>query len=254
MMDALLSALEANLVHFTLWNYNPANSDAHGDAWNGENFSWFSQARAGEERERDELEDGDGEGGWWDAGGRLLGAISVRFLPDGIPLGSSFSLELSDLLTLNSLQRPYPIALAGVPISSTYDSLTASYELRFTLPSTDVLRADELSSTETELFFPSRTYGVRHAPSDILIDASEGKIRWDRPRQRLILTTNERTDIERSVRLSVRIKGVREREVQRNRLLATVGVGLVALAIGLSPELRAWLAWIWSCLLVLLAV
>ena len=29
-----------------MWNYNPDNGDTHGDDWNGENFSWFSNSRA----------------------------------------------------------------------------------------------------------------------------------------------------------------------------------------------------------------
>lgn len=76
-MDALLSGLEANLVHFTLWNYNPANNDRDGDSWNGENFSWFSAERAAAERKAENLQEGDGEGGWWDAGGRLLRVLSL---------------------------------------------------------------------------------------------------------------------------------------------------------------------------------
>jgi hypothetical protein len=61
MMDALLSGLEANLVHFTLWNYNPANTDRDGDEWNGENFSWFSAERAAVERAEEGLKEGDGD-------------------------------------------------------------------------------------------------------------------------------------------------------------------------------------------------
>jgi hypothetical protein len=41
-LDAVISAMESNLVHFTLWNYNPSNDNTHGDYWNGEDFSIFS--------------------------------------------------------------------------------------------------------------------------------------------------------------------------------------------------------------------
>ncbi|KAI9183182.1 hypothetical protein H9P43_004099 [Blastocladiella emersonii ATCC 22665] len=41
-LDAVISAMEANLLHFTLWNYNPGNDNTHGDYWNGEDFSIFS--------------------------------------------------------------------------------------------------------------------------------------------------------------------------------------------------------------------
>lgn len=41
--DATMSALEANLVHFTLWNYTADNTNARGDGWNGEDLSIFSR-------------------------------------------------------------------------------------------------------------------------------------------------------------------------------------------------------------------
>ncbi|KAF9101996.1 hypothetical protein BGX27_011232 [Mortierella sp. AM989] len=41
-LDAVLSAMEANLLSFTLWNYNATNDNMYGDHWNGEDFSIFS--------------------------------------------------------------------------------------------------------------------------------------------------------------------------------------------------------------------
>ncbi|KAF8955249.1 hypothetical protein BGZ46_002687 [Entomortierella lignicola] len=41
-LDAVLSSLEANLLSFTLWNYNATNDNTYGDHWNGEDFSIFS--------------------------------------------------------------------------------------------------------------------------------------------------------------------------------------------------------------------
>ncbi|KAF9107190.1 hypothetical protein BGX29_007091 [Mortierella sp. GBA35] len=41
-LDAVLSAMESNLLSFTLWNYNATNDNTHGDHWNGEDFSIFS--------------------------------------------------------------------------------------------------------------------------------------------------------------------------------------------------------------------
>ncbi|TIA93051.1 hypothetical protein E3P81_01096 [Wallemia ichthyophaga] len=43
-LDALISALETHAVGYTLWNYNPDNTDEDGDVWNGENFSLFSKS------------------------------------------------------------------------------------------------------------------------------------------------------------------------------------------------------------------
>ncbi|KAG0236183.1 hypothetical protein BGW41_000544 [Actinomortierella wolfii] len=41
-LDAVLSAMEANLLSFALWNYNATNDNQYGDHWNGEDFSIFS--------------------------------------------------------------------------------------------------------------------------------------------------------------------------------------------------------------------
>ncbi|CAG8617955.1 6459_t:CDS:10 [Cetraspora pellucida] len=41
-LDAVLGAMERNLVNFTLWNYNPLNDNIHGDHWYGEDFSIYS--------------------------------------------------------------------------------------------------------------------------------------------------------------------------------------------------------------------
>ncbi|KAF9196911.1 hypothetical protein BGZ50_004498 [Haplosporangium sp. Z 11] len=41
-LDAVLSAMESNLLSFTLWNYNTTNDNTYGDHWNGEDFSIFS--------------------------------------------------------------------------------------------------------------------------------------------------------------------------------------------------------------------
>lgn len=42
-LDGTMQAIERNCVHLTLWNYNPDNTNAHGDGWNGEDLSVFSR-------------------------------------------------------------------------------------------------------------------------------------------------------------------------------------------------------------------
>ncbi|KAJ3264783.1 hypothetical protein HDU77_007632 [Chytriomyces hyalinus] len=41
-LDTVISSMEANMLNFTLWNYNPGNDNTHGDHWNGEDFSIYS--------------------------------------------------------------------------------------------------------------------------------------------------------------------------------------------------------------------
>ncbi len=61
-MDASLSALDANLLSYTLWNYTADNDNQHGDQWNGEDLSIFS---------RDQQDDPDDI----HCGGRALPAV-----------------------------------------------------------------------------------------------------------------------------------------------------------------------------------
>jgi hypothetical protein len=42
-VNSYMQALEANRVHFTLWNYTPQNTNERGDLWNGEDLSIFSR-------------------------------------------------------------------------------------------------------------------------------------------------------------------------------------------------------------------
>jgi hypothetical protein len=79
MLDALLTGLEENLVGFTLWNFNPENTDPEGDFWCGENFSWFSRSRA------------------------LTGLESLEQTEDRLDVGARL---------LSALIRPYPAKVA----------------------------------------------------------------------------------------------------------------------------------------------
>jgi hypothetical protein len=42
-MDVSFRAVEANLLHCTLWNYTADNDNRRGDQWNGEDLSIFSR-------------------------------------------------------------------------------------------------------------------------------------------------------------------------------------------------------------------
>jgi len=61
-IDRTMKALEANLHHFTLWNYTADNTNARGDMWNDEDLSIFS---------RDQQENPEDI----NSGGRALGAL-----------------------------------------------------------------------------------------------------------------------------------------------------------------------------------
>lgn len=84
------------MIESTLKAYT---SYSQGDSWNGENFSWFSQARARTSKKTSLSQDDTS----LDVGARLLSV----------------------------LVRPYPAKVAGTPLSFDYESATGSFSFRY---------------------------------------------------------------------------------------------------------------------------
>ncbi len=92
-MDRTFKALEANLMSGTVWNYTADNDNAHGDQWNGEDLSIFSEDQIHPFDDPHDL----------DAGGRAVGAFC----------------------------RPYPRAIAGTPTHLSFDIDSREFLFRF---------------------------------------------------------------------------------------------------------------------------
>ena len=91
-LDAYYDAMDANLLHCTLWNYTADNTNARGDQWNDEDLSIFSRDQQTEP--------------WTEnvhAGGRALDAVV----------------------------RPYARATAGEPLSMHFDPNTRIFKFKF---------------------------------------------------------------------------------------------------------------------------
>lgn len=155
----------------SLWNYNPDNSDSHGDYWNGENFSWFNQEELDQATLRTlSLEQSNGE---LDAGGRLLHAVIRPYLAKvaGVPLRNDFELNTGRL----EVEWANPLSSAETT------SLTARPPLTLASP---------LTARETEIFMPrylteGRKVIVEYASS---VDAqAECDWRYDPNRQTLFV-------------------------------------------------------------------
>ncbi|CAE7100847.1 unnamed protein product [Rhizoctonia solani] len=153
MMDALMTSLEQNLVGFTLWNYNPLNDDAHGDSWNGENFSWFSQSRADPNLSATKALVQSNK--VLDAGARLL------------PV----------------LVRPYPAKIAGHPVEFTYEPYDGSFTLVYR--TLDPSLTTSIRARETEIFLPTQLASGRK----LLVDSTGSDLEWsyDPERQTLFV-------------------------------------------------------------------
>jgi len=105
MMDAMITALERANIGFTLWNYNPENDDGRGDGWNGENFSWFSNASVvARASEKTFLHTQDAKE--LDLGGRILDAVV----------------------------RPYAAKTAGIPLKFEYEMATGTFAYSWAVP------------------------------------------------------------------------------------------------------------------------
>ncbi|KAG6808727.1 hypothetical protein H0H93_016538, partial [Arthromyces matolae] len=130
MMDAMLTGLEKALVGFTLWTYNPSNTDVVGDDWNGENFSWFS-------------------------GRRALPPSLLYYDQDAVSLDNGGRI-------LPSLVRPYPAKTAGIPQKFQYEMNSGAFVFEWANAAKCVDDDDESTRTgssmralETEIYLPS---------------------------------------------------------------------------------------------------
>jgi len=135
--------------------------------WNAENFSFYSNhnrdkllAAATAEKAKEDL----------DAGARLLNVIVV-----------SRSLPL--LNVLRAFQRPYAVATAGTPISTSYDSTTSVFTHRFRSPTQLIDTAPSLPEV-TEIFLPKRLYRERDFD---WIASSGGRVIFDWERERVFV-------------------------------------------------------------------
>ncbi|CAE6459562.1 unnamed protein product [Rhizoctonia solani] len=153
MMDALMASLERNFVGFTLWNYNPLNDDAHGDSWNGENFSWFSQSRADP---------------------HLSSSTAL--------VQSNKALDTGARL-LPVLVRPYPAKVAGYPVEFVYEPFDGSFTFIYRVPNSGPTTS--MRARETEIFLPAELASNRK----LVIESDGSNLEWsyDPERQTLFV-------------------------------------------------------------------
>jgi hypothetical protein len=113
-------------LSYTLWDYEPTNTHAHGDGWNGENLSLFSY---------DDIH-GDDD----------LEAMNPGDLSSLIQLGSR---------GIKGWCRPYPVETMGRIKEFSFDMSTATFELRVNVISLESSRLwqayREASGTTGEL-------------------------------------------------------------------------------------------------------
>lgn len=158
-----------------MWNYNPDNTDQHGDYWNGENFSWFSRHRS-----------------------RLASSDK----------GSSFDqtdISLDEgARILRSIVRPYPAKTSGIPTKLDYELNSGRLLFEWTIPVSGTAREltsspkiyppldglyHELKSNETLIFYPSMLSRGRRLVVEGLEDGDS--YRYDEDLQTIIITVQD---------------------------------------------------------------
>ncbi|KAG0013290.1 hypothetical protein BGZ81_001096, partial [Podila clonocystis] len=126
--DNILSGLDRNLVHYTLWNYTIENDIQYGDGWNGENLSLFSRVTKDDSSSTSVPLD-------LDKGGRAV----------------------------EQFCRPYPVATVGRPIQIEFDRRGPVFRLWTLAPSTaaatvkvgsETEKHERAKETRTEIYVP----------------------------------------------------------------------------------------------------
>lgn len=145
LMHALISAMEANFLGFTLWNYNPTNTAEHGDGWNDEDFSVVTTSGSTADYRNQKHESDD--------------------LYSGV--------RCADVVV-----RPYAVKVAGLPVRSAWDPRTLRFEFEWQAT------AHQYSTPEantTEIYVPDYHYGTH----DLDIEFSGGEFELDIGKQTL---------------------------------------------------------------------
>ncbi|CAG8464688.1 11322_t:CDS:10 [Ambispora leptoticha] len=172
-LDAVLCAMERNLVNFTLWNYNPLNDNTHGDHWNGEDFSIYSpvpNSKTISDTTETKIstycknvhfldqDDGTDEDHHHHIGGRVLDAVL----------------------------RPYAAKIAGEPGSMVFNLKNLEFTFQYNNYSSSTHPIyqhgnNDLAPPETEIFIPNYHYKQRYLD----IRVSDGDWRYVKSRQTL---------------------------------------------------------------------
>ncbi|ORY70465.1 glycoside hydrolase superfamily [Pseudomassariella vexata] len=154
LMNALIAAMEDNLLGFTLWNYNPHNCVEWGDGWNKEDFSVTNGDEIVEHGDvRPDYRNKSHEGDELYRGGRVLDVVI----------------------------RPYAIKIAGEPLRSDWDPRTLRFEFDWESKSekVDIGKGDK--ARLTELFLPKYHYEGH----ELKVEVSDGEWEVDWERQTL---------------------------------------------------------------------
>jgi hypothetical protein len=179
-LDAVIRAMENNLVHFTLWNYNPHNDHFYGDYWNGEDFSIFTTSVVPSENSSVLFKPKDTSTSLQSKPKQLLAPPKRETELPGSP-DSAFDLveecfdedenEHHGGRALDAVVRPYAAKTAGKPISTLFILEKTAFELVFITPKGSNIPS-KIEMRTTEIFVPSFHYGYQKKPQVVVSDGT----------------------------------------------------------------------------------
>ncbi|KAE8225643.1 hypothetical protein CF319_g1640 [Tilletia indica] len=198
LMDALICAMEDSWASFTLWNLCPDNTTENGNA---EDFSLMTLSESAQDRLNKRGLAGDELYRY----GRCLDAVI----------------------------RPYAVKIAGVPLSTSFERESLSFNLVWANSSSWPLQSPSGGQPEnvdrtklTEIFWPRYHYEGR----TIEVEVSDGEWWIDEKKQSLyILHSEARPGFKHS--LSIRVKGMRAPSGRPTIDVLVIGLVLGTLAV-----------------------
>ncbi|CAD7063981.1 unnamed protein product [Tilletia caries] len=198
LMDALIGAMESCWASFTLWNYCAENTTEQGDLWNAEDFSLMT----------------------------LSGGAQDRLNKRGLAGQELYKHGRA----LDAVIRPYAVKIAGVPLSTSFQLESLSFNLVWANSSSWPLQSDpglQVDRTKlTEVFWPRYHYEGR----SIEVELSDGEWWIDEEKQSLyILHSDIRPGCKHSI--SIRVKGMRPATGRSSVDILIVGLVFGVLAV-----------------------
>ena len=206
------------LTH-SLWNYNPNNDDTHGDHWNGENFSWFSQRRS-------------------------LPASFLNLVQTSATLDNGGRL-------LDGVVRPFPAKIAGIPLRFEYEMNTGEFTFEWCnadpksisdsseISNPPLNRMVPLLAKETEIFIPSLIANEREIIVEGLEDSDSHH--YDPTRQTLYIVTMDCETPGKRHQVTVRVRPGLRAKFELNDFWMDHGFKVVPFGVVVLALLIVWL-------------
>lgn len=156
-MDASMNACDgSNIINYSIWTYNPENTHRWGENWNGEDLSVWSLDDVPSATRS--VKSAPSEA-----------AQPVREHTAGIWKGLNAGSR-----AIESFVRPYPQAMAGMPVSLDFDVSSSRFVL--VIDRQADLLAPGSENVPTEIFLPDIHYGGHTPAVSPTPDASRGAV------------------------------------------------------------------------------